>query len=36
MKRRTGSGRLITVTADENIELVEELICSQEDFLETH
>ena len=32
MKRRTGSGRTINVTTDENAELVEELICSQEDF----
>ena len=36
MKRRTGSGRPITVTTDENTKLVEELICSQEDFLGTH
>ena len=27
MKRRTGSGRPIPVTTDENAELVEELIC---------
>ena len=32
MKRRTDSGRPITATTDENAELVEELICSQEDF----
>ena len=36
IKRRTGSGRLITVTTDENTELVEELIYSQEDFRGTH
>ena len=36
MKRRTGSGRPITVTTNENAELVEELICSQEDFPGTH
>ena len=36
MKRRTGSGQLITVTTDEIAELVEELICSQEDFPGTH
>ena len=36
MKRRTGSGQLITLTTDENAELVEELICSQEDFAGTH
>ena len=32
MKRRTGSGQLITVTANENAESVEELTCLQEDF----
>ena len=36
MKIRTGSGRLITVTTNENAELVEELICLQEDFPGTH
>ena len=36
MKRRTGSGRPIPVTTDENAELVEELICSQEDSSGTH
>ena len=36
MKRRTGSGRPTTVKTDENAKLVEELICSQEDFLGTH
>ena len=36
VKRRTGSGRPITVTTDENAELVEELICSQEYFPGTH
>ena len=36
MKRRTGSGRPVTVTTDENAELAEELICSQEDFPGTH
>ena len=36
MKRRTGSGRPITVTTDESAELVEEMICSQEDFPGTH
>ena len=35
MKRRTGSGQLITVTNNENSELVKELICSQEEFLGT-
>ena len=35
MKKRTGSGRPVTVTTDENAELVEELICSQ-DFPGTH
>ena len=35
MIRRTSSGRPITATTDENNELVEELICSQEDFLGT-
>ena len=34
MKRRTG--RLITLTIDENAETVEELICSQEDFPGIH
>ena len=29
MKRRTGSGQPISVTGDENAELVKELICSQ-------
>ena len=32
MKRRAGFGQPITVTTNENAELVEELICSQEDF----
>ena len=32
MKRRTGSGRAITETTNETAELVEELICSQEEF----
>ena len=32
MKRRTGFGQPITVKTNENAELVEELICSQEDF----
>ena len=36
VKRRTGPGRPITVTTDENAELVEELICSQEYFPGTH
>ena len=36
IKRRTGSGQLITATTDENAELVEELIYSQEDFRGTH
>ena len=36
MKRRTASGRPITVTTEENAELVEVLICSQEDFPGTH
>ena len=36
MKRRTGSGRPITVTTDENSELIEELICLQEDFPVAH
>ena len=36
MKRRTGSGRPITVKTDENAELVEERIWSQEDFPGTH
>ena len=36
MKRRTGSGWPITVTTDKDAELVEELICSQEDFPGTH
>ena len=36
MKRRTGPGRPITVTTDENAELVQELICSKEDLLGTH
>ena len=35
MIRTTSSGRPITVTTDENTESVEELICSQEDFLGT-
>ena len=36
MKRRTGSGRPITVTTDENAELAEKLISSQVDFSVTH
>ena len=36
MKRRTGPGRPITVTIDENAELVEELIYSQKEFPGTH
>ena len=36
MKRRTGSSLLITVTTDINAELVEELICSPEEFSGTH
>ena len=32
MKRRTGSGQLITVRNNENSELVKELICSQEEL----
>ena len=36
MKRKTVSGQPITVTTDENPELVEELICSQEEFPGTH
>ena len=36
MDRRPGSGRPITVTAEENEELVGDLICSQEENLGTH
>ena len=36
MERRKGSGRPRTVTTQENTELVEELICSQEDEPHTH
>lgn len=36
MKRRTGSSLPITVTTDINAELVEELICSPEEFSGTH
>ena len=36
MKRKTVSGQPITVTTDENPELVEELICLQEEFPGTH
>ena len=36
MKRRTGSGRPITVTTNENSELVYELICSQKIFPGNH
>ena len=36
MIRGTGSGGPIIVTTNENTELVEELICSQEDFPGTH
>ena len=36
MKRRTGSGRPITVTTDEKAELVEELICLVTCFPGTH
>ena len=36
MKRRTSSGRPITVTTDEIAEIVEELVGSQEDFPGTH
>ena len=36
MKRKTGSGRPITVTTDKNAELIEELICSQEEFSGIH
>ena len=32
LKRRTGSGQLITVRNNENSELVKELICSQEEL----
>ena len=35
MKRRTGSSWPVTITTDENAELVEELIYSQEDFPRT-
>ena len=31
MERKTGSGRPITVCTEENMDLVEELICSQEE-----
>ena len=36
MKSKTSSGRTITVTTDENTELVEELIYSPEEFSGTH
>ena len=36
MKRRTSSGRPVLATTNKNAELVEELICLQEEFLETH
>ena len=36
MKRKTGSGRPINVTTDENAELIEELISSQEEFSGIH
>ena len=36
MKRKTGSGRPITVTTDKNSELIEELICSQEELPGIH
>ena len=35
-KRRTSTGWLITIKTDKNAELVEELICWQEDFSATH
>ena len=35
-KRKTSTGWLITVKADKNAELVEELICWQEEFSGTH
>ena len=36
IRRGTGSGRKITVTTDEKAELVEKLICSQEQFQVIH
>ena len=36
MDRRPGSGRPVTVTTEENEELVGDLICSQEENLGTH
>ena len=36
MERKQGSGRPITVTTDENTEVVEELICSQEEEPGSH
>ena len=36
MDRRKGAGRPRTVNTEENAELVEELICSQEDEPHTH
>ena len=34
--RKVGSGRPVTVTTAENEEIVEQLICSQDDFPGTH
>ena len=36
MERRPGSSRPVTVTIEKNEELVEDLICSQEENLGTH
>ena len=36
MNRKEGSGQLRSVTTEENSDLAEELICSQEETLHTH
>ena len=35
-ERRKGSGRVVTATTKENASIFEELVCSQEDELDTH
>ena len=36
MNRKEGSGRPWSVTTEKNTDLIEELICSQEEALHTH
>ena len=36
MNKKEGSGQSMSVTTEENTNLIEELICSQEEALDTH